>query len=273
MISQVPKPVAGLVLLALVAACARPLPPVSDVSEAQPQPVPNVAMTENGYLAEVEVLPPEPPRKRPLQPETRSMYMSTQDNGMTIPAVPETYLSEEKKRQLVDYYAPYPAGTIIVDPGATKLYHLQGNDQAMQYTVAVGAAGRAFNGEAKVAYQRDWPRWTPTQNMIKREPEVYNQFKDGMEGGLDNPLGARALYLYRNGKDTLYRIHGTRSPASIGHAVSSGCIRLFNQDIIHLAEQVKNGARVIVLNESETGKYLRAPSDVVQLAEDVLDAG
>ncbi|EBA08863.1 L,D-transpeptidase [Sagittula stellata] len=271
--TYVPKPVAGLVLLSLVAACARPLPPVSDGSQVQPQPTPNVAMTENGYLAEVEVLPPEPPRKRPLRPATRSMYMSTQDNGMTIPAVPEKYLSEEKKRQLVDYYAPYPAGTIIVDPVATKLYHIQGNDRAMQYTVAVGAAGRAFQGEAKVAYQRDWPTWTPTQNMIRREPEVYNQFKDGMEGGLDNPLGARALYLYRNGKDTLYRIHGTRSPASIGHAVSSGCIRLFNQDIIHLAEQVKNGARVIVLNESETGKYLRAPSDVVQLAEDAINAG
>ncbi len=267
------KPLLALAALSVLAACsAGPLPPVSETA-AGTDPQATTVRNENGYLEEVIHLPPEPARTQPLRATTREMYTSTQDHGFDVPAVPEKYLSEAKKRQLVNYYAPYPAGTIIVDPGATKLYHLQGDDTAMAYTVAVGAEGRAFAGEATIAYQRDWPTWTPTQNMIRREPEVYKQFAGGMPGGLDNPLGARALYLYRNGKDTLYRIHGTRSPASIGHAVSSGCIRLFNQDVIHLASQVDNGTRVIVLSESETGKYTAAPSDVAELARDALDAG
>ncbi|MBP0482022.1 L,D-transpeptidase [Sagittula salina] len=269
-------PLLALAMLGLLAACGEPVSPVgqapaaalldSEVSEA------SVERNEQGYLEEVYHLPPEPPRSEPLRASTLAMYTSTQDGDVTVPAVPEHLLSEAKKRKEVPYYAPYKAGTIVVDPGARKLYHLLGDDRAMSYTVAVGAAGKAFSGEAKIAFKREWPTWTPTQNMIRREPEVYKQFAGGMDGGLDNPLGARALYLYRNGKDTLYRIHGTRSPASIGHAVSSGCIRLFNQDIIDLAAQVENGTRVVVLNESQSGRYTTSPATMVSEA-DISDAG
>ena len=99
-----------------------------------------------------------------------------------------------------------------------------------------------------------WPRWTPTANMIKRNPEHYAKYANGLEGGIRNPLGARALYLYRDGKDTLYRIHGTNEPWSVGKAASSGCIRLYNQDILDLYKRATAGARVVVLDKSQSGK-------------------
>jgi lipoprotein-anchoring transpeptidase ErfK/SrfK len=95
--------------------------------------------------------------------------------------------------------------------------------------------------------KREWPRWTPTKNMIGREPDKYARWARGMEGGSQNPLGARALYLFKDGKDTLYRIHGTNEPWSIGQAMSSGCIRMMNQDVIDLYRRVPAGAKVVVL--------------------------
>ncbi len=180
------------------------------------------------------------------------MYSAVQDGDILVPAIPAEYLSEEKKRQLVDYQTDASPGTIIVDPYARYLYHVREGGKAMRYAIAVGAAGYGFSGRATVAYTREWPGWTPTQNMIRREPEKFAQFAAGVEGGLENPLGARALYLYRNGKDTYYRIHGTPSPWTIGHQASSGCIRMFNQDVMHLAAQVSNGAKVRVLTRAES---------------------
>lgn len=193
-----------------------------------------------------------------LSPETRAMYAATTDGGFDVPAIEDEYLSEEKARQMVDYYAPYKEGTIIVDPGAKYLYHLQGDNRAMRYVVAVGAAGFGFSGEATIPFQRDWPYWTPTKNMIKRDPETYGPVRNGLPGGMENPLGARALYLYKNGRDTLYRIHGTPSPWTIGHATSSGCIRMFNQDVIYLADQVSNGTKVVVLTKDEANLWTSA---------------
>ncbi len=189
-----------------------------------------------------------------VSPQTLAMYDTVQDGDITVPAVSAEYLSEDKKRQIVDYPTDQPVGTIIVDPYARRLYHVKEDGTAMRYAIAVGAAGYGFSGTAKVAYVRDWPGWTPTQNMLEREPEKFSQFAAGVEGGLENPLGARALYLYRNGKDTFYRIHGTPSPWTIGHKASSGCIRMFNQDVIHLAEQVRQGAKVVVLTEKQSGQ-------------------
>ena len=186
---------------------------------------------------------------------TLDMYGPVEDGGWTVEAIPQKYMSEDRKRQEVAYYAPYAAGTIVVDPGDKRLYHLQGDDRAVRYTVGVGKAGYDFTGEARVQYQRDWPGWTPTANMIRREPETYEQWRGGMEGGPENPLGARALYLYRGGRDTLYRIHGTPYPWTVGSDASSGCIRMFNQDAMYLATQVENGSRVIVLDRSEAGKW------------------
>ena len=195
----------------------------------------------------------------PVSAQTLAMYDSVQDGDITVPAVPAEYLKEDKKRQIVDYATDGPPGTIVVDPYARRLYHVQENGKAMRYAIAVGAAGYGFSGTARVAYIREWPSWTPTQNMIRREPEKFSKYASGVKGGLENPLGARALYLYRNGKDTLYRIHGTPSPWTIGERASSGCIRMFNRDVMHLASNVKKGARVVVLSERDSGKG--APAD------------
>lgn len=190
-----------------------------------------------------------------ISDDTRAMYAATVDNGIEIPAVDDKYLTEFRKRQLVPYHAPFAPGTIVVDPGGKFLYHLQGDDMAMRYLIAVGAQGYGFSGEAVIPFQRDWPYWTPTKNMLRRDPETYGPVKNGLPGGMENPLGARALYLYKNGRDTLYRIHGTPSPWTVGHATSSGCIRMFNQDVIYLAEQVEKGTKVVVLKKEEAGKW------------------
>lgn len=141
----------------------------------------------------------------------------------------------------------YAPGTIIIDPRNHFLYLQQGGGQARRYGVGVGRAGLAFKGTAIIGRKAEWPRWTPTQNMIRREPEKYARYAGGVPGGPNNPLGARALYLYRNGRDTLYRIHGTNQPQSIGQSVSNGCIRMINDHVVDLYERVPLGAKVVVL--------------------------
>lgn len=141
----------------------------------------------------------------------------------------------------------YAPGTIIVDPRNYFLYLQQINGRARRYGVGVGRAGLAFEGTAVIGRKAEWPRWTPTQNMIRREPEKYARYAGGVPGGPENPLGARALYLYRNGRDTLYRIHGTNQPQSVGQSVSNGCIRMINDHVIDLYERVSVGAMVVVL--------------------------
>ncbi len=163
-------------------------------------------------------------------------------------------IADRNLRREVDYVTTEPVGTIVVDPYARYLYLVQPGGKAIRYSVGVGRAGLTFSGDAKVAYKSQWPRWTPTANMIKRNPDHYAKYAKGLEGGIRNPLGARALYLYRDGKDTLYRIHGTNEPWSVGKAASSGCIRLYNQDILDLYKRATAGARVVVLDKSQSGK-------------------
>lgn len=196
--------------------------------------LPNAAISELGYAAFGD------PR-----------YAALEDSGRRIPAVPARYLTDENTRQVVPFTGPEAPGTIVVDPAARFLYLVMEDGQAMRYRVGVGKAGFAFRGNATVARKADWPGWTPTSNMIEREPERYGPYASGVPGGLGNPLGARALYLYRNGRDTLYRIHGTNEPWSIGHSVSSGCIRMFNQDVIDLEKRVSTGTRVVVRSSSD----------------------
>src|SRR5690606_13775527 len=124
-----------------------------------------------------------------------------------------------------------------------RLYYVLGNGRAIRYGIGVGREGLALRGGAVVGRKAKWPSWTPTANMMRREPRNL-QFASGAPGGPNNPLGARALYLYRNGRDTMFRIHGTNQPASIGGAVSSGCIRMLNHDVIDLYERVPVGSRV-----------------------------
>ncbi len=135
-----------------------------------------------------------------------------------------------------------PAGTITISTTQRKLYYSLGDGRALQYGVAVGKAGFTWKGEATVGRKSYWPGWTPPPEMLERRPEL----PDHMDGSLSNPLGARALYLFQGRKDTLFRIHGTNEPKSIGHAVSSGCIRMENADIIDLYGRVSKGTRVVV---------------------------
>lgn len=195
-------------------------------------------------------LPPEPE----LPAEAAAHYAGLQDGGIDVPAVPAKYLSDRNIRREVDYWTDEKPGTIIVDPWQRFLYYVQPGNRAIRYAVAVGDEGRAFSGTAHIPYTRDWPSWIPTQNMIREFPEQYAALSGGMEGGLMNPLGARALYLHKGNRDTYYRIHGTTDMGSIGNATSAGCIRMFHQDVIELESLVRSGARVVVLTEAESGK-------------------
>jgi hypothetical protein len=123
---------------------------------------------------------------------------------------------------------------------------------ATRYPIAVGREGLSFRGSGVIGRKQEWPYWQPTANMVRTRPDLYAAYAGGLPGGLENPLGARALYLYRGGKDSMFRIHGTADSASIGHATSAGCIRLFNQDIIDLYNKVPNGTRVKVRTEAES---------------------
>ncbi|KFE35765.1 L,D-transpeptidase [Thioclava atlantica] len=189
-------------------------------------------------------------------------YQSREDDGKEIPAVNPKYLVERNRRQIVPYYGPEAVGTIVVDPYARFLYYITEPGKAERYGVAVGREGKGFSGDATIERKQEYPSWRPTNNMIKEDPEVYGPLKDGLPGGLDNPLGARALYLYENGRDTYYRIHGTMDPSSIGRATSAGCIRLFNQDIIDLFSKVPKGTQVKVRTREESLKF---EGPVVQL--------
>ena len=156
-------------------------------------------------------------------------------------------IARKWRPQRVRHRFGYAPGTIVVDPRQRFLYLIESRRTARRYGVGVGRAGLAFQGSGTIARKAKWPRWTPTRNMIRREPEKYARYADGLAGGPNNPLGARALYLYRNGRDTYYRIHGTNQPRSIGRAVSSGCIRMLNAHVADLYNRVPIGTRVVVL--------------------------
>ena len=155
--------------------------------------------------------------------------------------IPDTF-----HKQLVEYNGTEWPGTLIVDPERRHLYHVLENQQAIRYGVGVGREGFSWSGEAKIGMKRRWPRWLPPAEMVVRD-ENAAKWANGMPGGPDNPLGARALYLYANGEDTLYRIDGTNDPSSIGKAMSSGCVRMLNQDIADLYLRVPVGSKVVVL--------------------------
>jgi lipoprotein-anchoring transpeptidase ErfK/SrfK len=184
----------------------------------------------------------------PIPPE----YRALQDGERVIPAVSSKYLTERNRRKWVNYTGPEAPGTIVIDPYARLLYHVTAPGQAMRFGIAVGKQGRGFSGTAAVMRKEHYPYWAPTKNMIRQDPELYGPLAGGLPGGLDNPLGARALYLYRNGRDTMYRIHGTMDPSSIGKATSAGCIRLFNQDIIDMFDETPMGTRVKVRTRAES---------------------
>jgi lipoprotein-anchoring transpeptidase ErfK/SrfK len=147
-------------------------------------------------------------------------------------------------RQTVRYNGPYPANTIIVNTSERRLYYVMENGKALKYGIGVGREGFTWSGTNRISRKAEWPGWTPPAVMIAREAAKGRKLPAHMKGGPDNPLGARALYI----GSSIYRIHGTSEPWTIGQAVSSGCIRLVNDDIIDLYERVKVGTKVVVLN-------------------------
>lgn len=172
-------------------------------------------------------------------------YGGRTDAGYQLPTIPINKVPSKYHRQLVRYETDQKPGTIIIDTGEKFLYLVEPDGKAMRYGIGVGREGFEWQGTARIALKREWPTWTPPSEMIQRQPELA-KYARGMEPGLKNPLGARALYLFNKGGDSGYRLHGTPEWNSIGKAMSSGCIRLMNQDIIDLYNRVEVGAKVIV---------------------------
>jgi lipoprotein-anchoring transpeptidase ErfK/SrfK len=163
--------------------------------------------------------------------------------------VPEQYL-----RHIVDYPRKEQPGTILVDTDARYLYYVLPEGKAIRYGVAVGEEAMAFSGLARVGRMAEWPDWIPTAEIQAR----LGPYPARVSGGPANPLGARALYLYAGNKDTLYRIHGTNQPEYIGQAISSGCIRMRNEDVIDLFDRVKPGSMVVVLPPGQNAQAATA---------------
>lgn len=187
------------------------------------------------------------PALDPQRAMAQATYAERTDEKFPVPAVDVMQMETRNIRRQVAYPTPHAPGTVIVDTKNRFIYLVQEDGKAMRYGVGVGQQGLAFKGNADIGLKREWPNWAPTPNMIARQPERYGPVAGGVKGGPENPLGARALYLYRNGKDTLFRIHGTNEPETIGQAMSSGCIRMMNQDVIDLYNRVPAGSKVVVL--------------------------
>lgn len=174
-------------------------------------------------------------------------YGAIDDGGFNIPAVDTSNVDPSLMREEVSWHGKEKPGSIVVNIPQRKLYLVLQDGRALRYSVGVGRSEALnFRGSAVIGRKEKWPRWTPTATMIAAMPR-YRAYAGGMKGGLENPLGARALYLYRDGQDTYFRLHGTNEPDSIGGAVSSGCVRLLNQDIIDLYNRVPVGTTVTVI--------------------------
>jgi len=187
-----------------------------------------------------------------VEPKYSAIYGAVQDGEHTVPAVKLSGIGPQFLRKNVAYATKEAPGSVVVDPASHYLYYVEGNGRATRYGVGVGREGFVWVGDATIKNKQEWPDWYPPKEMIERRPDLKGKMSklqsgEGMHGGPSNPLGARAMYLWQGDKDTLFRIHGTNEPWSIGHSESSGCIRMINQDAIDLYSKVQPGARVVVL--------------------------
>lgn len=183
---------------------------------------------------------------RPAIPaDVLALYAARPEEEYPVPAADISQLNPIFFRQEVENITGEAEGTVVVDTSNYFLYWTMPNGRAMRYGVGLGRAGFEWNGRASIAYKRKWPVWTPPGEMIDRQPEL-EMYRNGQPPGLLNALGARALYIHQGNRDTLYRLHGTMDVASIGKAVSSGCVRLLFQDVIDLYDRVPNGSPIVV---------------------------
>jgi lipoprotein-anchoring transpeptidase ErfK/SrfK len=178
-----------------------------------------------------------------LEPATQAGWSARDKQLMSNLPYAQASIPDEYKRHIVDYSRKEAPGTIVIDVENKFLYYVMAKDQAIRYGITVGEEAQAWSGIAKIGRMEEWPPWVPTPSEQAR----LGPFPAFVTGGPQNPMGARGMYLYSNGKDTLYRIHGTNQPEYIGQAISSGCIRMTNEDVMDLYSRVKLGTIVVVL--------------------------
>lgn len=178
-----------------------------------------------------------------------AMYGPMEDEGFQLPAIPYSKIDEQFLRQVVRDPTGEAPGTVVVNTLTHHLYLVRDNGWAARYGVGLGRAGFEWSGRGVIQWKQKWPKWTPPAEMIARDPSLakFSADNGGMPGGLKNPLGARANYIFQNGQDTLFRVHGSPEWSSIGKSVSSGCVRMMNQDVIDFYDRVKTGAPIIVV--------------------------
>jgi lipoprotein-anchoring transpeptidase ErfK/SrfK len=181
----------------------------------------------------------------------RRTFLATSLSAIALPQLLSAQgAAYDPTPQEVPIKPQYAPGKLLILPRSHYLYFVTAPGRAIRYGVGVGRAGLEFTGTASIDVKKEWPTWRPTDEMIAREPQTYGRFKgnlDAQPGGPNNPLGARALYLFQNGRDTFYRIHGTNQPGTIGRSVSNGCIRMINEHVIDLYNRVPIGTTVTVL--------------------------
>lgn len=175
-----------------------------------------------------------------------TVYASRMDGDRMLPAIDAAKFDPAYLRSRVPYETTEAPGTVVIDTARRQLFFVEPDGWATRYGVAIGKEGFGWTGQGTIERNARWPGWTPPPEMIARNPSLA-KWKGGMPGGLDNPLGARALYIYFNGADSGFRIHGTNEPFSIGRSASSGCFRMLNQDVIDLYDRVAKGAKVVVI--------------------------
>lgn len=236
-----------------------PIQPIEPIQSAEPLPAEamNVALTGNTGELRSEVVGQKPKSiglfaglfggtssssSMALLPETRALdaALARKEAKKQFKVKPE-FVPQEVE------FSGYDAGTIVIDTSARRLYLVESSSTARRYAIAVGREGLQFKGTVAVGDKQEWPRWIPTLDMQKREPQHYGQYKDGMPGGGQNPLGARAIYLYDGKKDTHLRIHGTIAPQSIGTSASNGCFRMINEHVMDLYRRVRVGTKVVII--------------------------
>lgn len=236
---------AGLSLGLAGCAARQPVAELASSLDLAPLPAVPIPRATTGPL-------PEPGQRL----DYAAIYARTDAGAFPVPAVDRTKVDPAFLRAEVAYRTSEAPGTIVIDPHAHYLYHVEDGGRATRYGVGVGREGFGWSGEAVIKTKQEWPDWYPPKEMLARQPELAAKMSQlqsgtGMRGGPSNPLGSRALYLWQDNKDTLFRIHGTVEPWTIGKNASSGCIRMINQDVMDLYDRTPEGTKVVVLGRDQ----------------------